>query len=110
MNEDRFYEKIFLAKPMGNRPRGRPPFRWIDCVEKGCLEKTSEEGQGCRTIEKEEGNDFESVIMHQLHKAKTAEHLKNFWKQENFYSFCFKHILSRSALDIPEIKKKEHDE
>ncbi|GFV53423.1 hypothetical protein TNCV_2205591 [Trichonephila clavipes] len=24
------------AKPMGNRPRGRPttPFKWIDCVEK----------------------------------------------------------------------------
>ncbi|GFT52267.1 hypothetical protein TNCV_9011 [Trichonephila clavipes] len=34
MNEDRCYKKIFLAKPMGNRPRGRPTLRWIDCVEK----------------------------------------------------------------------------
>ncbi|GFV24514.1 hypothetical protein TNCV_813981 [Trichonephila clavipes] len=34
MNEDRYSKKIFLAKPMGNRPRGRPPLRWIDCVEK----------------------------------------------------------------------------
>ncbi|GFS82931.1 hypothetical protein TNCV_1568171 [Trichonephila clavipes] len=34
MNEDRSYKKIFLAKPMGNRPRRRLPLRWIDCVEK----------------------------------------------------------------------------
>ncbi|GFU75815.1 uncharacterized protein TNCV_1652751 [Trichonephila clavipes] len=34
MNEDRCCKKIFLAKPMGNRPRGGPPLRWIDCVEK----------------------------------------------------------------------------
>ncbi|GFT32594.1 endonuclease-reverse transcriptase [Trichonephila clavipes] len=34
MNEDRCCKKIFLAKSMGNRPRGRPPLRWIDCVEK----------------------------------------------------------------------------
>ncbi|GFU73787.1 hypothetical protein TNCV_554151 [Trichonephila clavipes] len=34
MNEDRCCKKIFLEKPMGNRPRGRPQLRWIDCVEK----------------------------------------------------------------------------
>ncbi|GFV42930.1 putative endonuclease-reverse transcriptase [Trichonephila clavipes] len=34
MNEDRCCKKIFLAKPMGNRPWGRPPLRWTDCVEK----------------------------------------------------------------------------
>ncbi|GFW36474.1 hypothetical protein TNCV_1344351 [Trichonephila clavipes] len=34
MNEDRYCKKIFLAKPKGNRPRDRPPLRWIDCVEK----------------------------------------------------------------------------
>ncbi|GFV99475.1 uncharacterized transposon-derived protein F52C9.6 [Trichonephila clavipes] len=34
LNEDRCCKKIFLAKPMGNRPRGRPPLRWIDCVKK----------------------------------------------------------------------------
>ncbi|GFV99310.1 hypothetical protein TNCV_1512821 [Trichonephila clavipes] len=34
MNEDHCCKKIFLAKPMENRPRGRPPLRWIDCVEK----------------------------------------------------------------------------
>ncbi|GFT60648.1 hypothetical protein TNCV_3583701 [Trichonephila clavipes] len=34
MNEDRCCKKIFLAKPMGSRPRGRPPLRWIDCDEK----------------------------------------------------------------------------
>ncbi|GFU77358.1 hypothetical protein TNCV_3174361 [Trichonephila clavipes] len=34
MNEDRCCKKIFLAKSMGNRPRGRPPLRWIDSVEK----------------------------------------------------------------------------
>ncbi|GFV17131.1 putative endonuclease-reverse transcriptase [Trichonephila clavipes] len=34
MNEDRCSKKIFLAKPMGNRSRGRPPLRWIDCIEK----------------------------------------------------------------------------
>ncbi|GFT18528.1 putative endonuclease-reverse transcriptase [Trichonephila clavipes] len=34
MNEDRRYKKLFLAKPIGNKPRGRPPLRWIDCVEK----------------------------------------------------------------------------
>ncbi|GFU52439.1 hypothetical protein TNCV_193121 [Trichonephila clavipes] len=34
MNEDHCCKKIFLPKPMGNRPEGRPPLRWIDCVEK----------------------------------------------------------------------------
>ncbi|GFW62687.1 hypothetical protein TNCV_2624501 [Trichonephila clavipes] len=34
MIEDRRFQKTFLAKPMGNRPRGRPPLRWIDCFEK----------------------------------------------------------------------------
>ncbi|GFX73806.1 hypothetical protein TNCV_4291221 [Trichonephila clavipes] len=34
MNEDCCCKKIFLAKPSGNRPRGRPPLRWIHCVEK----------------------------------------------------------------------------
>ncbi|GFW95567.1 hypothetical protein TNCV_1722651 [Trichonephila clavipes] len=34
MKEDRCCKKIFLMKPMGNRPRGRPPLRWIDCVER----------------------------------------------------------------------------
>ncbi|GFU40766.1 hypothetical protein TNCV_4793711 [Trichonephila clavipes] len=33
-NEDHCCKKIFLAKPIGNRHRGRPPFRWIECVEK----------------------------------------------------------------------------
>ncbi|GFW67292.1 hypothetical protein TNCV_3337931 [Trichonephila clavipes] len=33
MNEDRSCKKVFLAKPMGDRPRDRPPLRWIDCVE-----------------------------------------------------------------------------
>ncbi|GFW44617.1 hypothetical protein TNCV_4481621 [Trichonephila clavipes] len=34
MNVDRCSKKIFLAMPMGNRTRGRPPLRSIDCVEK----------------------------------------------------------------------------
>ncbi|GFX25641.1 hypothetical protein TNCV_2082761 [Trichonephila clavipes] len=34
MNEDRCCKKIFLAKPMGNRPQDRPSLRWIDYVEK----------------------------------------------------------------------------
>ncbi|GFX82322.1 hypothetical protein TNCV_973341 [Trichonephila clavipes] len=34
INDGRCCKKIFLAKPMGNRPGGRPPLRWIDCVEK----------------------------------------------------------------------------
>ncbi|GFT01944.1 hypothetical protein TNCV_3056871 [Trichonephila clavipes] len=34
MNEDRSCKKIFLAKPMGNRPQSRPLLRWNDCVEK----------------------------------------------------------------------------
>ncbi|GFY15266.1 hypothetical protein TNCV_1570771 [Trichonephila clavipes] len=34
MDEARCRKKIFLTKPMGNRPRGRTPARWIDCVEK----------------------------------------------------------------------------
>ncbi|GFW05270.1 hypothetical protein TNCV_3357891 [Trichonephila clavipes] len=29
MNEERYCKKIFLAKPMGNRP----PLRWVDSVE-----------------------------------------------------------------------------
>ncbi|GFX86717.1 hypothetical protein TNCV_1409141 [Trichonephila clavipes] len=33
MNEGRCCKKIFLAKTMENRPRGRPPLRWINCVE-----------------------------------------------------------------------------
>ncbi|GFU59866.1 hypothetical protein TNCV_4726331 [Trichonephila clavipes] len=32
--EDRYCKNIFLAKPIGNRPRRRPPLRWIDCVVK----------------------------------------------------------------------------
>ncbi|GFT18185.1 putative endonuclease-reverse transcriptase [Trichonephila clavipes] len=34
MNEDRCRRKVFLAKTMGNKPRGRPLLRWTDCVEK----------------------------------------------------------------------------
>ncbi|GFX16157.1 hypothetical protein TNCV_4704131 [Trichonephila clavipes] len=34
MNEDHCCKKILLAKPVGNRPRGRSPLRWIDCVKK----------------------------------------------------------------------------
>ncbi|GFT82141.1 putative endonuclease-reverse transcriptase [Trichonephila clavipes] len=34
MNEDRCCKKIFLVRPVGNRPRGRPPLRGIDCVVK----------------------------------------------------------------------------
>ncbi|GFW20369.1 putative endonuclease-reverse transcriptase [Trichonephila clavipes] len=34
MNKDRCCKKIFLAKSMGNRPRGRPPLRGIDYFEK----------------------------------------------------------------------------
>ncbi|GFX99171.1 hypothetical protein TNCV_2493521 [Trichonephila clavipes] len=34
MNENRCCKKILLAKPMGKRPRGKPPLRWIYCVEK----------------------------------------------------------------------------
>ncbi|GFV28006.1 uncharacterized transposon-derived protein F52C9.6 [Trichonephila clavipes] len=34
MNEDHCCKKIFLAKPMANRPRDRPMLRWIDCVKK----------------------------------------------------------------------------
>ncbi|GFY29569.1 uncharacterized transposon-derived protein F52C9.6 [Trichonephila clavipes] len=30
----RCYKKILLAKPMGNKPRGRPTLKWIDCIEK----------------------------------------------------------------------------
>ncbi|GFX18943.1 hypothetical protein TNCV_322481 [Trichonephila clavipes] len=33
MNEDRCCKKCFLAKPMGNRSRGRTLLRWIDSVE-----------------------------------------------------------------------------
>ncbi|GFW17251.1 hypothetical protein TNCV_1957221 [Trichonephila clavipes] len=33
MNEDCSSKKMLLEKPMGNIPRGRPPLRWIDCVE-----------------------------------------------------------------------------
>ncbi|GFV78585.1 putative endonuclease-reverse transcriptase [Trichonephila clavipes] len=73
MNEDRCCKKIFLGKPMGNRPRGRHPLRWIDCVEKVLkilkveigkqLPKVGVPGedfwrspgstQGCRAIEEE---------------------------------------------------------
>ncbi|GFT25953.1 hypothetical protein TNCV_2807911 [Trichonephila clavipes] len=59
MDENCCCKKIVLAKPMGNRPRGRPPLRWIDnvekdlnilkvknsCQEQRCLDKTSGEGQ-----------------------------------------------------------------
>ncbi|GFW51925.1 uncharacterized transposon-derived protein F52C9.6 [Trichonephila clavipes] len=34
MNEDRCCKKFSLAKSMGNRPRDKPPLRWIDCFEK----------------------------------------------------------------------------
>ncbi|GFV12776.1 hypothetical protein TNCV_1367461 [Trichonephila clavipes] len=34
MNEDCCYKKIFVVKPMGNRPQGKPSLRRIDCVEK----------------------------------------------------------------------------
>ncbi|GFS80968.1 hypothetical protein TNCV_3516591 [Trichonephila clavipes] len=32
--KDRFCKKIFLAKPVGNRPGADPRLRWTDCVEK----------------------------------------------------------------------------
>ncbi|GFT05778.1 uncharacterized protein TNCV_3925691 [Trichonephila clavipes] len=41
MNEDRCCKKIFLENPMRNRPQGRPPLRWIDCVEKYLLKAKS---------------------------------------------------------------------
>ncbi|GFX56898.1 hypothetical protein TNCV_3566701 [Trichonephila clavipes] len=34
MNANRCCKKTFLAKPMENRPSGRPPLRWIDCIKK----------------------------------------------------------------------------
>ncbi|GFV00450.1 hypothetical protein TNCV_3644281 [Trichonephila clavipes] len=34
MNEQRYSKNIFRAMPIGNRPRGILPLRWIDCVEK----------------------------------------------------------------------------
>ncbi|GFS57212.1 epidermal growth factor receptor substrate 15-like 1 [Trichonephila clavipes] len=34
MNEDRCFKKIFLAKPVGNKPWGRRLLSWIDCVKK----------------------------------------------------------------------------
>ncbi|GFV30721.1 hypothetical protein TNCV_951421 [Trichonephila clavipes] len=34
MNKDHCCKKIILAKPMGNRPWGRSPLRWIDCKAK----------------------------------------------------------------------------
>ncbi|GFS48228.1 uncharacterized protein TNCV_2296231 [Trichonephila clavipes] len=34
MDEDRCCKKIFPAKPMGNRSRGRHPLRWINSIEK----------------------------------------------------------------------------
>ncbi|GFY30839.1 hypothetical protein TNCV_3119991 [Trichonephila clavipes] len=37
MNEDRFCKKTFLVKCMENRPRGRPPLRWIDYVGKDLI-------------------------------------------------------------------------
>ncbi|GFX03263.1 hypothetical protein TNCV_3554911 [Trichonephila clavipes] len=85
MNEDRCYKKIFLAKSMGNRPRGRPPLRWINCVEKGLkilkvenwkkvakLEMPGKDfwkrpgpTQGCRAIEEEEEKKGVQEIMMQ---------------------------------------------
>ncbi|GFX44520.1 hypothetical protein TNCV_4713461 [Trichonephila clavipes] len=34
MKEDRCCKKTFLAKSNGNRPWGRPPLRWADCIKK----------------------------------------------------------------------------
>ncbi|GFU09082.1 putative endonuclease-reverse transcriptase [Trichonephila clavipes] len=49
MNDDRCCEKIFLAKSMGNRPRGRPSLRWIDCVEKDSnILKAKKLGNSCQ--------------------------------------------------------------
>ncbi|GFW14157.1 uncharacterized protein TNCV_3547461 [Trichonephila clavipes] len=74
MNADRCSKNIFLAKPMENRPRGRLPLRWINCIEKDLktlkgqktgkqLPKVEMDGenfwrrpesiQGCRTFEEE---------------------------------------------------------
>ncbi|GFV09107.1 hypothetical protein TNCV_138981 [Trichonephila clavipes] len=71
---DRCSKNIFLAKPMENRPRGRLPLRWINCIEKDLktlkgqktgkqLPKVEMDGenfwrrpesiQGCRTFEEE---------------------------------------------------------
>ncbi|GFV15811.1 hypothetical protein TNCV_987941 [Trichonephila clavipes] len=75
MNEDRCCKKIFQAKPMGYRPRGRSSLRWSDCVEKDLkilkvknwkivakirdawrenFWKRPEPTQGCQAIEDEE--------------------------------------------------------
>ncbi|GFY23408.1 hypothetical protein TNCV_3941041 [Trichonephila clavipes] len=32
-NEDRCCKEIFLAKPMGNKPPGKPLLRWVDWIE-----------------------------------------------------------------------------
>ncbi|GFW74645.1 hypothetical protein TNCV_962201 [Trichonephila clavipes] len=57
MNEDRCCKKIFLAKPMGNRPRVRTPLKWIYCVEKDLkilkgqkLEKIAKSGDAWRRL------------------------------------------------------------
>ncbi|GFY34954.1 hypothetical protein TNCV_155271 [Trichonephila clavipes] len=65
MNENRCCKKVFLAKPMGNRPLDRPLLRWTDCVKKDNIKvknwKTVAKSRdawrtflkGCRTNEEE---------------------------------------------------------
>ncbi|GFW46458.1 uncharacterized protein TNCV_4811461 [Trichonephila clavipes] len=37
MDEDHTTKKVFNAKPIGTRGKGRPNLRWIDCLEKDLL-------------------------------------------------------------------------
>ncbi|GFU55413.1 hypothetical protein TNCV_2550021 [Trichonephila clavipes] len=78
MNEDRCCKKIFLTKPMGKRPRSRPPFRWVECVERDLkivkiknwktvaksryAWRRQGRTQGCRAIEEEDIN-YDSLKM-----------------------------------------------
>ncbi|GFX37143.1 putative endonuclease-reverse transcriptase [Trichonephila clavipes] len=54
MNEDRCCKKIFLAKPMGNRFRGRLPLRWIESGKRSTYFK----GQKLVAISREAGENF----------------------------------------------------
>ncbi|GFS62544.1 hypothetical protein TNCV_1263111 [Trichonephila clavipes] len=59
MNEDRCCKKIFLAKPLGNRPWGRPPLyiRWSDCAKKDLNSlKVSKTGKQLPKVEMPEEN------------------------------------------------------